>query len=430
MPVDETRYMTVAWEMFINKSYFLLTLNFEAYHHKPPLLFWLINLSWNLFGVSRSTALLPIFVSSALVLVLSNKIAQKVYPAKIKLHEIAPWLLLGSLPFLVYSTLVMFDTMMTACVMGCFLLFLLHCEKPKWTSLLGAGLCLGLGVLIKGPVAYLYVLLPMLLYPLWKTEKHNLSVSSLYKSVVLSLLLSFLPVCIWLIPALIQADKNFAYWILWEQTAGRIKGDFNSAHVRPFYYYFLFLPAILFPWIVNKDFFKSIKHIKIDNDDKFLVSIFVPVFICFCFVAGKQPHYLLPLLPILLIFLGNKLDFQSENKIKHVSLIMCSIMIAINAIGSMTFFKPYDLLSVAKYYQDNKEKDFTFVGKYQGEIGFLARVTKRIDTVELGNLGNWFGMHPEGRAVIVYRDKQKHSKFDEIYTTDYRSKKIGILKEK
>jgi 4-amino-4-deoxy-L-arabinose transferase-like glycosyltransferase len=30
LPIDETRYLTAAWEMFLNHNYFLPTLNFRA----------------------------------------------------------------------------------------------------------------------------------------------------------------------------------------------------------------------------------------------------------------------------------------------------------------------------------------------------------------------------------------------------------------
>src|SRR6218665_1598985 len=40
LPVDETRYLAVAWEMWDRGSFLLPLLNGEPYAHKPPLLFW------------------------------------------------------------------------------------------------------------------------------------------------------------------------------------------------------------------------------------------------------------------------------------------------------------------------------------------------------------------------------------------------------
>ena len=50
LPVDETRYLAVAWEMWLGGDYLVPHLNGETYSHKPPLLFWLINLGWGVFG--------------------------------------------------------------------------------------------------------------------------------------------------------------------------------------------------------------------------------------------------------------------------------------------------------------------------------------------------------------------------------------------
>ena len=56
LPIDETRYLTVAWEMWRSGNYFVPTLNGDIYSHKPPLLFWLINLVWSITGVNEFSA--------------------------------------------------------------------------------------------------------------------------------------------------------------------------------------------------------------------------------------------------------------------------------------------------------------------------------------------------------------------------------------
>ena len=101
LPIDETRYMTVAWEMFLRKDPVLLTLNFSPYHHKPPMLFWLINATWHLFGISRAAALIPVFSASLLVIFLSGQLARRLFPEDHDIYQIIPWVILGSPLFLV-----------------------------------------------------------------------------------------------------------------------------------------------------------------------------------------------------------------------------------------------------------------------------------------------------------------------------------------
>jgi len=43
LPIDETRYLAVAWEMRQTGEFLVPHLNGALYSQKPPLLFWLIN---------------------------------------------------------------------------------------------------------------------------------------------------------------------------------------------------------------------------------------------------------------------------------------------------------------------------------------------------------------------------------------------------
>ena len=47
LPIDETRYLAVAWEMWARGDWLVPTKNFALYTHKPPLLFWTMNLVWS-----------------------------------------------------------------------------------------------------------------------------------------------------------------------------------------------------------------------------------------------------------------------------------------------------------------------------------------------------------------------------------------------
>ena len=50
MPIDETRYVGVAWDMWLRGDWLVPQLNGRPYPDKPPLLFWLIKLGWGVFG--------------------------------------------------------------------------------------------------------------------------------------------------------------------------------------------------------------------------------------------------------------------------------------------------------------------------------------------------------------------------------------------
>ncbi|MCB1592322.1 MAG: glycosyltransferase family 39 protein [Alphaproteobacteria bacterium] len=430
LPIDETRYMTVAWEMFNTKNYFLLSLNYEPYHHKPPMMFWLINFCWLIFGASRWSALIPVYGASAATLVLTGLLARKLYPNNQKIREHASWVLFGTAPFLIYASLVMFDMMLTAVNLAAFLLALSYCEKPEFKKTLLLGLFLGIGVLVKGPVVFLYTLLPLSLYPWWRSQNHRAEPKQLYKALSLALCFSILPVSLWLAPALLQADSHFAYWLVWEQTAGRMKGDFSSSHVRPFYFYLPLLPVLFMPWAFFPAFWKNVKKLAPqDPSFRFLLAATIPVLLFFSLIAGKQPHYLVPLMPFIGVGLSKVMSYSLDIRtIRITSICVLSALILFQLIGHYSFFRNYDLEPIVAYYQGNRDKQFVMVHKYQGEIGFLARMTEHVDNIEQKELRTWFDKNPDGLAIIRRHENEKFSGLTEVFAMPYRSRILSVYR--
>lgn len=430
LPIDETRYMTVAWEMRLHDSWLSpLTMNFEPYSHKPPMLFWLINLSWDIFGISRWSGLIPIILSSLSVVFLTVRLGQKLLPA----HTFNPLkitlLFLGSLPFIIYNTLVLFDLTLTAFVLCSFLAFLTYAEKRQFRYIAFMGLLMGLGVLTKGPVAYLYVLFPVVLAPLWVLNFTR--PASWYRDSLAALAISLFPVCLWLFPVLLQSDSHFAFWLLWEQTAGRVTGNFNAAHVRPFYFYLPILPLIFAPWIFFPAFWNGLKTIdrKI-TAMSFLACWLIPVFISFSLIIGKQPHYLVPLLPGAILFLSMIFTDSSLPILKKTVLILVGVLILGQGIASLTFLRHYDLRPIAEYMQIHKRYSWAFVRNYQGEMGFLAQLQKPVSDIELSGLEEWFLEHPDGKALIRYKNDNDVKHLHQIMSMPYRGKNLGVFERK
>src|SRR5512136_2938861 len=78
-PIDETRAVSVAWEMWQSGDFLVPHLNGMPYNHKPPLLQWCINILWMIFGVSEWSARLvaPLFALGNLVL--TAKLARRLW---------------------------------------------------------------------------------------------------------------------------------------------------------------------------------------------------------------------------------------------------------------------------------------------------------------------------------------------------------------
>lgn len=306
-PVDETRYLTVAWEMHQSGNWILPTLNHEAYHHKPPVLFWLINLVWSIFGVSQEAAMAVPYLAAFAFLMLAARLATRLFPDDNKAPLLATAFLAGGLPFVIYSNLIMFDLLL-----GVFAILGLTAVWDYMTTrnkkhLIWLALAIGLGVLTKGPVILLHVGTVILLAKFWlPTSDKPLKQTVL--PIALTVLAGALIALSWAIPAAIEGGKAFADKIFWGQTAGRMVKAFD--HARPVYWYLTFVPLFLLPWLASPTMWKGTKSLfgkTVDPHKKsvkrFLLAWAAPVFVAFSFISGKQVHYLVPLLPAIALTL-------------------------------------------------------------------------------------------------------------------------------
>ncbi|MGX5846709.1 ArnT family glycosyltransferase [Mesorhizobium sp. PL10] len=407
LPVDETRYLTVAWEMFISGHVFVPTMNFAPYLQKPPLLFWLIDLAWSLFGVSRAAAMLVVFAASSLVIWLTTLLAKTLFPGRPDISSRIPWLIAGSTVFVIYSTLILFDMLLTACVLAALLSLLAFARSGNlWKAVL-AGLFIGLGVLAKGPVVLIHIGAPILLYPLWRDRRAGLAPLQFFAGAGLAVLAALIPVSIWLVPATILTKGTFVYDLVWNESAGRVTGNLHNAHGRPFYFYLMLLPLMFVPWAFIPPVWrlKPIAGIRklIDTTSPDLRALrllsfsFIAVLLVFSAISGKQPHYLVPALPFATILLGYFMTEISLFRLKGTALTMLAIFAIGHAVASETAFKSYDMSPLASFIDERKDADWAVGFDYQGEVGFLAGMEKPFENADKPD--EWLKSHPGGYVI-------------------------------
>lgn len=432
LPIDETRYMTVAWEMFLHQGWLQpLTVNFEPYHHKPPFLFWLINLSWAVFGVSRWAGLIPVMLSSMACVYMTGFLGKRLFP-EMQDRTRVQLIMAGGLPFMIYGSLVMFDFMLCAFILLSLLSLYLFRKQRRLRYVLLMGLSLGMGVLTKGPVAYLYVLPVALLAPLW--IKDFTRAPQWYGGLLAAIILSALPVLLWLIPVLSATDNNFAFWLVWNQTAGRITGNFNASHVRPFWFYMPLIPVIFMPWLLFPSFWRGLAHaragLKGHEGLHFLLCWLVPAVIAFSLISGKQPHYLVPLAPGAALLVAYCLQKLATQTLVRVFAAVLMLFIGGHMIASQTLFKRYTLEHVAEIIKAHPTRPLAFVRNYHGELGFMARHETPVASLQIHQLEAWFNDHPDGWAVVGYKDGQPEiQNFKMIFTSRYRGKNLGVFEK-
>ncbi|MGZ8196015.1 MAG: ArnT family glycosyltransferase [Methylosarcina sp.] len=316
LPVDETRYAAVAWEMWSRHDFLIPYLNGETYSHKPPLLFWLVALSWKLLGVNEVSLRIISPLFSLATLYLSGSVARLLWPNRKELVELTLLLLLGSLIWIVYSTLTMFDMMLAFFVMlGIYSLSRLAGSTLSIKYWILFGISIGGGILSKGPVILLHLLPIALLAPWWLTVKTpNFRWTQWYGRLSFSVLLGALIALGWAIPAGISGGEAYRNAIFLGQTSGRLVKSF--AHQYPWWWYLQVLPVLLLPWLLLKPFWTGLKTLTFeDPGTRFCAAWIVPVFIAFSLVSGKRIHYLLPLIPAFILIVARIIDEVTEQKL-------------------------------------------------------------------------------------------------------------------
>jgi 4-amino-4-deoxy-L-arabinose transferase-like glycosyltransferase len=292
LPIDETRYLDVAWEMRLSGDIFHLSRNFELYTHKPPLLFWLINLVWLGTGVAEFPARLvaPGFaVASALALA---RLARRLWPDDAETPAVAVLALAGFTVFLLYASATMFDTMLLfATILGYGFLWRIGSGEDHAALWAGLGLVFGFGVLAKGPVILVHLLPVLLAMAVWAPQRPV--TGRLVKGFGLSLAIGVAVVALWLIPALAAGDAAYREELLWTQSAARVAG--GLAHDRPVWFLLAALPLILYPWGWSIALWPRVTAlIRGDGGARMLAIAAVSGLVLFSLISGKQVHYLLP----------------------------------------------------------------------------------------------------------------------------------------
>lgn len=481
MPIDETRYVAVAWEMHQGGSAFVPHLNGEIYGHKPPLLFWLINAIWLLAGVSELAARVAAPVFAVGCVALTGLLARRMWPDQPQRAGIAALILAVSPLFLLFGSTTMFDAMLSfAALLAMLALWRASTQaaRANWVLL---GAAIALGVYAKGPVILLHVLPVALTMPVWSGNPRP-ALGAWYRGVGLALLVALGLVALWLIPALIIGGEAYQVEVLWRQSAGRMSSSF--AHQRPVWFFLALLPLVLWPfgWTLAGLRSLSPRSLWGSPATRFLTMWFMGAFIAFSAISGKQIHYLLPEFPALALILSGgvadrkwrsrdlwlalplaallvlllvietgkfspltRLDFHPPLWAAGVAILclaagiagflrLRSGLIALAALplactvglhfaASPLLFARYDLGQIGQALAPFDDKGIAITdGTYHAQLNFAARLdhpVARLEAEDAGAIAAWIASHPEG--VILDQTGAEFPDLRPIARYPYRS---------
>jgi 4-amino-4-deoxy-L-arabinose transferase-like glycosyltransferase len=492
-PIDETRYLTVAWEMRHNHQWILPTLNGAPYSHKPPLLFWLINLVWAVTGPRVWAARIVSLATAIAVFILTGKLAAKLFPDRPRVASIARLLTLASPFFMIYGGMIMFDFLLYAAVLLSLICLWQAGHEKAMRPWILFGLAMGFGVLAKGPVILVHVMGPALLAPfLWLPATSGYSKTGWYARLIGAILIATMVGFAWAGPAALIGGPQFAHMIFWGQSAGRMVESF--AHRRPFWFYLPFVPVFILPWLCTQPFWRALRDFRIATTEpqvRFLLCWIGPAFVAFSLISGKQLHYIVPLLsglaivmatciervlkttgerqtfPYALIVYGiafiglaaapflpfirhsHSNEVLSHGVIHFNSVVFILGLFAASAIlwmlrkrfesqllamilsggllltlttieGRLHAYSYFDLSPIATAMQPYRGHPVAYVGKYAGEIGFVAKLDKPVADIDADALPQWFAHYPDGIAVVRHEDYELWPQYKTLFSMNYK----------
>jgi 4-amino-4-deoxy-L-arabinose transferase-like glycosyltransferase len=484
LPIDETRYLAVAWEMRSTGEFLVPHVNGALYSQKPPLLFWLINAGWLVTGVHAWTARAMTLLCSVASLFLLARLVERVTGSD-RAARTSTVILFGMLYFAAFANAIMFDVLLTTCALLALhgIVDLVEDRGGRGIALLGLGI--GLGILSKGPVLLLDVGFAAVLAPWWNRGLPR-GAGRYFSALIVALLLGAAIALAWAIPAAIHGGPEYSHAIFFSQTVDRIRGVKIGTHAQPIWWYLVWLPVMILPWpIVLRGRRDAIRKALGERGARLALAWVLPTLIVFSLIGGKQAHYLLPLLPGVALLLAMAIDDSAlsvRTGLAAAALVVVGVAFAwlpqiaatrpelafvadtspwwgagigviglalligarwirepfwpaIATLAVVLLFKlaviqaagsRYDVRSIASQVKaaQDRGQPIAHLGWHHGVYEFAGRLTEPLPALTLSDLPAWVAEHPDGLVISWYR--RFRFRAQPVYTQPFRGGEVSI----
>jgi len=336
---DEPRYAQVAREMLERRDFITPTLGGMPWFEKPPLLYWMMILSFRLLGVTEYAARLGPAVCGLITGLFvywighavgnSSNTIKQTDAGNSENRAIARWsalVWLSSLGAIGFSRAASFDIVLTMTVAGAFAFLVNYLVRPsahgatsstsspryaKMALLAGFYFFVGLSTLAKGLIGLVIVFGVVALYYVVRRE---LPRRELVTSVIWGIPLSLLVAGVWFIPMI--AIHGWAFidqFIIQHHFARFVSNKYH--HPGPIYFYLPVVVSLAVPWTLGLGAaIISARRWAWRGQNALaclrvfaLVWLIVPI-VFFSFSGSKLTAYILPVLPAIALLVGERIS--------------------------------------------------------------------------------------------------------------------------
>ena len=338
---DEARFATASKTMLLENEFIDIKMYDEPRYKKPVGIYWLQVASNFIFGdipydnitLYRLPSILSIFLAFIFIFFRLRKIFD---------NEIS----FLTIFFLMFSLLTLSE-MLQAKTDGALFLTIILCNlmiyslienhKINYKEKLIFWSALAIGVLIKGPIIFIYTILPLIIFSIIK-RKNFLKEIFCFSGLILFLILT-LP---WFIIITIKSNGAFWYESVGHDLLGKVSSGQESHGFPPGYYLIttliLFWPGsiLIYPFI-KKNFEQNFIRIRKDDLTFFLLISFSVPYILFELVSTKLPHYIYPSYLPLSILLSKFLLDENLEGISKRSLYFFTLIFPLTVVFLIYF---------------------------------------------------------------------------------------------
>ncbi|CAB3847315.1 Undecaprenyl phosphate-alpha-4-amino-4-deoxy-L-arabinose arabinosyl transferase [Achromobacter anxifer] len=303
---DEGRYAGVAWEMLRSGSPMVPLLDGMPYFHKPPLYYWLAQISYALFGVHEFSARLPSLLGAW-----SAGAALYAFMARYRNAAQARWavVILGLMPLFFGAAQfanmdMLVASMITLCVLAAADTALRRAAgRPFRAMSVATGVLAALAVLAKGLIG---LALPGSIVLAWLVLRRDWP--GVRALLWVPALLAFAVVAVpwfWLMELRYPGFNQ--YFFVYQQFERFSQGGFNNA--QPFWFYLPIVAGLALPWSIwGAAIFKPSFWREADPQGlRRLAAIWMAVVIVFFSIPhSKLIGYVLPVFPALALLVSER----------------------------------------------------------------------------------------------------------------------------
>jgi len=327
---DEGRFAEASREMSLQSSWLIPHLAGVPHLQKPPLIFWITAISIKYFGVNEWAARLPSAMAALGIIWLTMHLSGLLLGPSVQWKS--GLILLSSGLFFSMARIITTDMLLTFWITGAVVAFVHYTRRGSISALILFYVCLGLGFLTKGPMAYLVPFSAVIPWVLaCRHEKRPPGwlwhwIPGLLLAVIISVSWFFL---------LFREHPGLLEYYYRNEFVDRIASDVHHRS-KPFWFYTLVMIGGLLPWSmmlprIIGDLWKRRRDPRMPEFWLFSGWLLIP-WLVLHLITSKLPTYILPLFPPLAIvcaYYWNRLEHRWNIEVRLITALFAIIVAAL-----------------------------------------------------------------------------------------------------